>query len=239
MVIQFNFIFLICGVVLLAIGIWTINDKSFVDELLRNSLYMNTTYVIIITSCFMIILSGFGCFAAFKEVKCLLLTHFLITLLLFVCLLFGGVLAYVFKEQVSTTMKAEMIADIRNYDPSNPKDPVTWAWDQTQIQLSCCGLMTEQVSQPWQMWRYNQQLNPTAEYKVVPTSCCMAEFDGDCLDFTNKTVVEDRLIQGDCLELTLNYVQGHASTVGAAAVASSAIMILGMISSLALFKSIV
>ena len=64
----------VCGLVLLALGIWTMNDKSFLEELLRNRLYMDTTYIILISSTAMILLSCFGCFAAMKEIKCFLLT---------------------------------------------------------------------------------------------------------------------------------------------------------------------
>merc|ERR1719195_382277 len=124
------------------------NDKSFLDELLRNSLYMNTAYIIIISSCFVIFL-------------------------FFIILFIGGILSYIFREQVSNTIQAEMIADIRNYDPDDPENKVTKAWDETQKQLSCCGLMTEQVDRSWEMWRYNKVLNPSSMFEVVPQSCCM------------------------------------------------------------------
>jgi hypothetical protein len=32
-------------------------------------------------------------------------------------------------------MKAEMVADIRSYDPGQPTSPTTWAWDSTQQQV--------------------------------------------------------------------------------------------------------
>ena len=38
--------------------------------------------------------------------------------------------------QVDLTMKAEMVSDIRNYDPDQPRSPTTWAWDSTQQQVS-------------------------------------------------------------------------------------------------------
>merc|ERR1719431_1151735 len=104
------------------------NDKPFLDELLRNSLYMNTAYIIVVSSCILILLAIFGCFAAFKEVKCLLLTYVVFMLLLFVILLVGGVLAYIFREQVSNTIQAEMIHDIRNYNPADPDNRITKAW---------------------------------------------------------------------------------------------------------------
>ena len=89
-----------CGIVLLALGLWTMHDKAFLEELLRNRLYMNTTYTILVSSILMILLSGFGWFAAVKEIKCFLLTYFVLLFLLSIITMVGGVLAYVFREQV-------------------------------------------------------------------------------------------------------------------------------------------
>ena len=33
-------------------------------------------------------------------------------------------------------MKAEMLGDVRRYDPSSPSHPVTWAWDATQSKVA-------------------------------------------------------------------------------------------------------
>ena len=83
--------------------------------------------------------------AGYKQIKCLLLTYTVFMLLLFVVTVVGGVLAYIFREQVKNTIRAEMIADLRNYDPLEPESSVTRAWDETQSQLECCGFMTAQV----------------------------------------------------------------------------------------------
>ena len=78
---------------------------------------------------------------------------------MFVVLVVGGVFAYVFRSQVSrlknqcfklwtdptltsfflqitSNMKPEMIATLRDYDPSLTNDPVTKAWDATQRKVS-------------------------------------------------------------------------------------------------------
>jgi len=225
----------ICAIVLLCLSIWTMNDKSFLEELLRNSLYMNTAYILVISSCFLLLLTVFGCFAAFKEVKCLLLTYLMFILLFFVILMVGGLLAYIFCEQVSNTIQAEMIADIRNYAPDNPENSVTKAWDETQQQLSCCGLMTEQVSLAWQMWRYNRELNPSEQGELVPSSCCVA---GEQCVVGNKTMV-DKVLMGDCMELALEYVQEQARMMGGAAFGISCVLVLGLVSTFSLFRSIV
>ena len=71
--------------------------------------------------------------AGYKQVKCLLLTYMVFSFLFFVILLVGGVLAYIFRDQVVNTIQAEMISEIRNYDPSDSDNSVTRAWDTTQV----------------------------------------------------------------------------------------------------------
>lgn len=232
-----NILIAICAVVLLSLGIWIMNDCTFLDELLRNRLYMSTGYVTLISSCFIIILSMFGCIAGYKQIKCLLLSYIVFTFLLFVICLVGGVLAYIFRTQVVHTIQAEMIADIRIYDPTTPESPVTRAWDLTQERLQCCGLMTEKVTESWQMWRFNRILNPGAEDSlVVPLSCCVT--DKVCVTPDNQTLAEN-VWPGDCRELSLSYVLDKARMMGAAAFAMSAFTVLGMTSTFYLFKSIV
>jgi len=234
-----NMVIAICAVVLLALGIWMMHDCTFLDELLRNSLYMATGYTTTVSACFIIALAMFGCLAGYKQVKCLLLTYIVFVFLFFVILLVGGVLAYIFREQVVNTIQAEMIADIRNYDPEDAEAAVTRAWDLTQTKLGCCGLMTEKVEESWQMWRFNKNLNPAspeAAGVVVPWSCCVT---GEvCVTADNVTDVS-AVWPGDCMQLSLGYVQDKARMLGAAAFAMSCFTVLGMASTFYLFKSIV
>jgi len=236
LVIQANVLISICGFVLLALGIWTVNDKLFLDELLRNKLYTDTAYIIIVISNLIIILSCFGCFAAVKEVKCLLLTYAVFMMLLLVILAVAGVLSYIFRDQVVNTIQAEMIADIRNYDPGNPSNSVTRAWDLTQSQLGCCGLVTETYPQSWEQWRANKYLNPSSNYQVVPNSCCVTGLE--CVSIDNKTIVQN-IWPGDCMVLSLKYVQDHALTLGIANVTVCCFLFIGLLSALSLFRSIV
>ena len=47
--------------------------------------------------CMILLISSMGCVGAVKELKCLLLTYFISLFLMFVVLLVGGVLGYVFR----------------------------------------------------------------------------------------------------------------------------------------------
>jgi len=231
---------IVAGLVLLALAIWTLKDKTFLDELLRSRLYMDATYIILVVSAVLTLLSCFGCFAARKEIKCFVLAYFVVLLLFTVVLVIGGVLAYVFREQVEWTMRAEMLTELRRYNPATPTERSTQAWRLTQRELQCCGFMTNKVDMPWQMWRYNKALNisppPSPASTVLPASCC------------NRTTLQlgeactgssTSLHSGDCLSLAVQYTRQHAATLGAAAVAISCLMVPGLVSSLILFKSII
>ena len=168
--------------------------------------------------------------AGYKQIKCLLLTYTVFMLLLFAVTVVGGVLAYIFREQVKNTIRAEMIADLRNYDPET-ESSVTRAWDETQSQLECCGFMTEQVrvvsplslsltsplsslqvTESWRMWSYNKFLNPGSDSLLVPASCCLPNLE--CRQ-DNITIVEN-IWPGDCMTLSLQYVRQHAAILGIA-----------------------
>lgn len=62
------------GAIMFGLGIWTVVDKNFMNELLGTNLFAGATYVLIITSALVCMVSFFGCIGAAKEVKCMLLT---------------------------------------------------------------------------------------------------------------------------------------------------------------------
>merc|ERR1719237_1677305 len=181
---------------------------------------MNTTYTILVSSILMILLSGF-----------------VLLFLLSIITMVGGVLAYVFREQVAWTMKAEMVTEVRNYLPDQPEAPVTRAWDMTQSQLGCCGLMTEQVEESWQVWRKNQALNPAVGGSVaLPSSCCSPSPPSEAGQCVGG---QPEVHEGDCYLLALDLLQQHAATLGAAAIVVTCLMIPVMASSLVMFRSMV
>lgn len=61
------------------------------------------------------------------------LQYFIIVLLLFVTILIGGVLAYVFREKLVSTLQREMSSSMRVYDS---RKAVREAWDTTQSTVS-------------------------------------------------------------------------------------------------------
>ena len=54
---------------MLGVGIWTVADKSYIEVLLRNELYMTMAYVLIVAGVLVVFVSLVGCLGAVKEVR--------------------------------------------------------------------------------------------------------------------------------------------------------------------------
>ncbi|XP_059489698.1 CD151 antigen [Neocloeon triangulifer] len=210
-----NFVIFCGGVTVLGIGVWTLADKSFINELLGTNLFMGTVYILMATGGLVALLAFFGCLGAVKEIKCLLLLYFLLVLVIFVVMLVGGILGYVFREKVHDTMEQEMQASIRMY---GQKRTVTRAWDATQETLHCCGVNS------YQDWGDN-----------LPDSCCREDEEGKKLPCRYES---ENIYPEGCLMLTEMFVKDHAEIIGAAGISTACLLLLGMIFSCALFKSI-
>ena len=50
-------------------GIWTVVDKSYIEVLLRNDLYITMAYVLIVAGVLVVFVSLVGCLGAVKEVS--------------------------------------------------------------------------------------------------------------------------------------------------------------------------
>lgn len=211
-----NFVIFVGGLTVFGIGIWTLMDKSFINELLGTNLFMGAVYVLIVTGALVSLISFFGCLGAIKEIKCMLVTYFLAVLIIFVVMLVGGILGYVFREKVRYSMEQEMYSTIKTY---NEKKSVRRAWDDTQENLHCCGVTS------YTDWK-----------GLIPDSCCR-EIDGKkvpCKAFPSPA----NIYTNGCLNITEVFVKDHASIIGGAAITVSCLMIFGLIFAFVLFKLI-
>jgi len=234
-----NLFILVAGIAVISVGVWTFMDKAFMEVLLRNNLYMSATYIMIGTGCVAIVLSILGCIGALKEVKAVLLTYFVLLFVLFVVLVVAGILGYIFRSQISQSLKPEMMYTVTKYDPDKPNAPISAAWDHTQKHLNCCGLAVSDADVPWLIWRKNILLNSGDADSRVPDSCCLVNGDGKALDCSSSNTVDDTKIhRRDCYKAGLEFVQSHALILASVAIAGAAVMTSGLVFSISLFKLI-
>jgi len=233
-----NMLILAGGIAVLAVGIWTCVDKGYLEELLGNDLYMSSAYILIAMGSTIIVISFIGCLGAIREIKCLLLTYFIILFLIFVILLIGGILGYVFKNKVQDTTNTAMLSSLmEDYDR---KEHVKESWDTLQERMKCCGMVTDGIKIGYEAWRKNKQFMGQ-DPPFVPLSCCLRSEDGE---FINKDECQKlppsntTVYSADCYHSTLDFVQGHALILGGVGVGISCLMVIGMIFACVLFKLI-
>ena len=138
----------------MAVGIWTIVDHAYMEQLLGTNLYMSAAYILIATGIIVILVSFFGCMGAVKEIKCMLLTvstcpasgrfqnvnvfclffvivfqYFIVMFGIFVTMLVGGILGYAFRSNVKMSMRTRMYSSLSEYGTMRA---TTDSWDFTQ-----------------------------------------------------------------------------------------------------------
>lgn len=148
-----------------------------------------------------------------------MLQYFIIIFLIFVTMLIGGILGYVFRERVSQTMNQEMHSSLKLY---GNRRVVTQAWDQTQTRLKCCGVDS------WRDWQLNGR---------IPESCCQETYGGQrkpCSEAPSTLT----LYGNGCKNITTAFVKDHAAIIGGSGIAVAILMIFGMIFSCSLFNMI-
>lgn len=219
-----NFIIFIGGIIITGLAIWALVDKvPWIGELVGNDLLTGAIYVLLVGGILVSVIAFFGCIGASREVKCMLVTYFIIVFLLFVTMLIGGVLGYVFREKLLHNLEREMTGTMRLY---YHRTSVRDAWDTTQTELHCCGVHT------WRDWGF-QGLS-------VPESCCREVQPGQRFNCNggSDTVTQLNAYLEGCLNRTHDYMQQHAGVMGGAGIAVACLMFFGMIFSCALFKMI-
>ncbi|XP_037074100.1 CD151 antigen-like [Pollicipes pollicipes] len=204
-----NFLIFAGGVTVLTVGIWTLVDKDDFREMVGTDAYSNAAILLIFAGSIVIVISFLGCVGALKEIKCMLLTYFIILLILFIFLLTAGILAYVYRDEVGSRIEKELTETMAKYSTN---EAVKQAWDTAQSKLECCGVKSASE------WGTS-----------IPKSCCA--------DQTAACTTANAYSKGCRAEVEM-FVKDHAKVVGGVGIGIACIMILGMIFSIALYKMI-
>ncbi|GFU28304.1 tetraspanin-11 [Nephila pilipes] len=227
-----NCVILVCGISVFAVGVWTLADKSFMERLLGTDLYVSSTAILIATGVIVTIISFLGCFGAIKEIKCMLLTFFIILFMIFIIMLVGGILGYVFRNEVEKQMKQEMITSIPLY---KNETAVTDAWDAVQEYFKCCGIVVDS-SPGYDIWQKKNSEFQKDRSKRVPESCCKRR-DTSSVRTCQAEPFGNAFDEG-CSEKLEEFVKNHALILGGIGIGISCVLIVGMMLSCALFLMI-
>lgn len=212
-----NVVTFVAGAVALGVGLWVWTTRSFSSTLMSNNMFIASVGVVVAMGAAMMLITILGCCGATKEVKCMLLTYYILVFIIFVVMLVGGILQFVFREKVVTTLDRELYAAIPYY---GVKHEYTKSWDDTQTFLQCCGVRSHKD------WNDN-----------VPESCCQEVYPGKRLDCKSSPNPTTMYVDG-CLMKVIDFLREDALYVGVVAVVVAIIMLLALILSCGLFVKI-
>ncbi|XP_005107456.2 tetraspanin-7 [Aplysia californica] len=225
----FNFIFWVTGIVILAIGIWTKVDLYKYLEL--SSIYQpEAPYVLIGVGAVIVLIGSLGCCCTVKGHSFLLYMFCGFLFIVFIVELSAGIALLIYRGKLEQGFKEGLTSAIQKYDV-DPHGAA--ALDELQEKLVCCGInnYTNWFKSPWA----EKQSSPYS----VPVSCCRVE-ESACrhtgLSGGNSTT-RDIHTQG-CHKLVVDFINGNMGPIGGVALGISFFQVLGAILAFCLAKSI-
>ncbi|CRK88108.1 CLUMA_CG001893, isoform A [Clunio marinus] len=161
---------MICGLFLLSVGVWALNEKNVFSNLSSNLLY-DPAFVFIISGSITFLIGFTGCVGSLRENTLLLSIHSILLIVLLLLEIGLGVLTFILKDK--GWIKSQATYGLRNFilhyredaDQQNLIDYIQQQWE-------CCGIDTPSD------WDANRYFNCTSsilgsrEACGVPFSCC-------------------------------------------------------------------
>ncbi|CAB3367566.1 Hypothetical predicted protein [Cloeon dipterum] len=219
----FNVVFLIAGLLVLGVGVWSVVAKHQFVALLATSTYALTAYTLVLAGGLTILAGVAGCVALCQENKCLLLMYIFTLLLIFLLEAMVGILAYIYEGHVQNELSISLNATFIDSYQMNPE--VTKAIDELQLEFKCCGAVR------FEDWKYSRWLTENPGVKnLVPDSCCIT--------MTEKCGVRDHpsnIYYNGCIYRLATEMSEHLNILGGVGLGFCVMQIFGMVLACSLY----
>lgn len=226
----FNFIFWVAGIIILAVGIWIRVDLYKYLQIAKDY-YHETPYVLIGIGAGIVLVGIFACCCTKKGHAALLYIFSLFLFVIFIAMLAVGITGLVFKGKIEKEF-GDGIEDVMlKYEVD---DHAKEAIDYVQTSLKCCG------KNSFADWFDGAKpiLNDTS----VPISCCKDQKNTDTCKHTHleaKAKPETLDIHTDgCLSLATDFVKGKFAIIGGVCLGFAFLQLLGSLLACCLAKNI-
>ncbi|KAL6474430.1 hypothetical protein MHYP_G00179910 [Metynnis hypsauchen] len=232
----FNLLLWLSGGAVMAVGLWTLVDKSDYISLLSSSTYSLAAYILIAAGAIVVLTGILGCCATIKESRGLLIVFFVLLLLIFLLEITAGVLAYVYYQECFPfcyELNEELRADLKKTMVQNYQKPgeehITRAVDKLQQDLMCCG------SNSSADWQQGDWILMYADKRLVPDSCCKTPTDHCGVRDHPSNIYK---VEGGCISKLEEFILQHLQILGAVGIGIAFLQILGMIFTCCLYRSL-
>ncbi|XP_075581119.1 CD63 antigen [Pelecanus crispus] len=216
----FNFIFWVCGVALIAIGIYAQGALGKVLVVSSTSA-SSSPIAILVLGVIIFFISFFGCCGAWKESYCMVTTFAVLLSIIFLVEVAAAIAGYVFKDKVRSVLEDGLWNAMHKYGEDRL---LTEAIDELQRDFTCCG------ANNYTDWA---TIEPFKTNDTVPRSCCRINTTSCNVHPSPTTIYEE-----GCLQSIEAWVKKNIITVAAVALGIAFFEILGIIFACCLMKGI-
>ncbi|XP_078318986.1 tetraspanin-18B-like isoform X9 [Crassostrea virginica] len=199
----YNVVVLIMGCGLLGVGIWLlVTDFSAreITVIINSDMFEIGTYMILAGGGLVALLAFCGCCGTMREDKCILgfvvdrlllvICYGVVLAMVFLALLAGGAMAFLFREKISEDIKTKLESTLQTQYGQDVRGNttnrlITDAWDSMQRKFECCGPYSldedgEDLrgAKSWDFYKSTHwYMTKSQKYPMVPESCCIEGAD--------------------------------------------------------------
>ncbi|KAJ8402932.1 hypothetical protein AAFF_G00362460 [Aldrovandia affinis] len=226
----FNFLFWLAGGTVMAVGIWTLVEKSDYIILLSSSTYAASAYILIVAGAIVMVTGVLGCCATFKEQRRLLRVYFVLLLCIFLLEVIAGVLAYIYYQKLNAELKENLKYMMVEKYRQLSKERVTQAVDKLQQEFKCCG---SNSSSDWVESKWVRSAE--AKGRAVPDSCCKTP-TSICGHRDHPSNIYR--VEGGCITKLENFILEHLKIISAVGIGIACVQIVGMVVTCCLYQNL-
>ncbi|XP_075953556.1 CD63 antigen [Anarhichas minor] len=217
----FNFIFWLCGLALIIVGVLAqIGLHSTLA--IRDASASGGPIVIIVIGVVIFFIAFFGCCGAWKENNCMVTTFAILLFLLIVVEIAAVIVGYMFREKLSNVVEDSLTEMISGYKNGTAEFKKTV--DKLQEDMKCCG---GNSSTDWRSFG--------KDGKSVPDSCCLTP-SANCGKGTMSNA--KKVHQKGCHDALVAFLRKNLLWVIVAALVIASLQVLGIVFSCLLMRGI-
>ncbi|XP_045893633.1 CD151 antigen isoform X2 [Micropterus dolomieu] len=222
----FNILFWLAGGAVLAVGMWTLVEKSDYISLLNSSFYSASAYILIAAGVIVIVTGIIGCCATLKEMKSLLIVYLILLLCIFLLEIIAGVLAYITYQELDEELRQNLKETMQQKYQQPGEESITQAVDKLQQEFKCCG------SHNFSDWRGCVWIQAAENERLVPDSCCKTPSD-----LCGRRDHPSNIYKGGCIMKLEEFFLSQLYILGAVAIGIAFLQLVGMMFTCCLYRN--
>ncbi|TKS76686.1 CD63 antigen [Collichthys lucidus] len=217
----FNFIFWLCGLALIVVGI-IVQIGLHKTFMINDASASGVPIVLIGVGVVIFFIAFFGCCGAWKENYCMITTFAILLSLIIIVEIAAAIAGYIFRNKLSAVVQDSLTEMINKYN--NGTEEFKKAVDKLQEDMKCCGVNS---SLDWKHFK--------PEGNSVPDSCCK-NVSANC--GIGKMTDAAMVYQKGCHDTVEAFLKKNIQWVIAAALVIAFLQIMGIVFACMLMRGI-